>query len=77
MPSRMTLMNSSTEAGDVIGDRRRACASGARNMSRLHRSEGAKRASGARKGRETPVNTGHLRSTTDTRKPAPTRRAAL
>jgi hypothetical protein len=32
--------------------------------------EGGKRADGAEKGRETPVNNGHSRSTTDTRKPS-------
>jgi hypothetical protein len=39
--------------------------------------EGGKRADGAEKGRETPVNNGHSRSTTDTRKPALTRGATL
>jgi hypothetical protein len=39
--------------------------------------EGGKRADGAAKGRVTPVNNGHSRSTTDTRKPDLTRDVTL
>lgn len=50
---------------------------GSRTPSATASPQGATRASGVRKGRETPVNSGRSRSTTDTRKPAPTRPAAL